>query len=82
MHPPKSSQKNIAYDLSGIVYILALLLGILLFLFFGEPILGIKPNQDWIALLMGLSIPAIILWVLSEIHKNNRKEDHHGRDKQ
>ena len=81
MHPQKSSQKNIDDDLSGIVYILALLVGILLFLFLGEPILGIRPNQDWIALLLGLSIPAIILWVLSEIYKNNRKEDQHGRDK-
>jgi SNF family Na+-dependent transporter len=60
---------NQRYELPWIVYIIAFLTGILLFLFFGKAVLGIEPNLVWIALLMGLSASAIVFWVWGQIRK-------------
>ena len=62
------------FELSGIAYILAFLIGVLLFLIFGDSLLGVKPDPFWIALLMGLSVSAIVFWVWGEIH-NTDKDD-------
>ena len=62
------------YDLPVIAYILAFLIGILLFLIFGESVFGTKPDPFWIALLMGLSVSAIVFWVWGEI-RNTDKDD-------
>jgi Na+-driven multidrug efflux pump len=62
------------YDLPVIAYILAFLIGILLFLIFGESVFGTKPDPFWIALLMGLSVSAIVFWVWGKIH-NQDKDD-------
>lgn len=51
------------YELPWIVDIIAFLIGISLFLFFGKAVLGIEPNLVWIAVLMGLSASAIVFWV-------------------
>lgn len=63
------------YELPWIAYILAFLIGILLFLFFGKAVLGIEPNMLWIAVLMGLSASAVVFWVWGQIHKKNKDED-------
>jgi Na+-driven multidrug efflux pump len=64
--PDRNDQQ---YELPWIVYIIAFLIGILLFLFFGKSVLGIEPNLFWIALLMGLSASAVVFWVWGQIHK-------------
>jgi hypothetical protein len=74
---PKHNRRFPAHQhggLSGIVYILAFLLGVLLFLIFGDSLLGVKPEPIWIALLMGLSVSAIMFWVWCEI-RNTNKDD-------
>ncbi len=63
------------YDLAVIAYILSFLVGILLFLIFGESMLGIKPDPFWIALLMGLSISAIVFWAWGEIHNQDQDDN-------
>ncbi len=65
-----------SFELSGIAYILAFLIGVLLFLLFGESLFGVKPDPFWIALLMGLSVSAIVFWVWGEI----RNTDKDGKD--
>jgi len=65
---------NQTCELSGIAYILAFLIGVLLFLLFGESLFGVKPDPFWIALLMGLSVSAIVFWVWGEI-RNTDKDD-------
>ncbi len=62
------------YDLSVIAHLLAFLVGILLFLIFGESLLGVKPDPFWIALLMGLSVSRIVFWAWGEIY-NQDKDD-------
>jgi hypothetical protein len=57
-------------ELPGIVYIIAFLIGVLIFLLFGGSLFGVKPDPFWIAGLMGLSVAAIAFWVWSEIRKN------------
>jgi Na+-driven multidrug efflux pump len=63
------------YELPWIAYIIAFLIGILLFLFFGKTVLGIEPNMLWIAVLMGLSASAVVFWVWGQIRTKNRDED-------
>lgn len=67
-HPPTPHQT----DLPGIVYIIAFLIGVLLFLFFGESLFGIRPDPTWIALLMGVTVSAIVFWVWGQIHGRNK----------
>ncbi len=70
MRPSRKNNSSPAKEnsgLSGIVYILALLIGMLIFLLFGESFFGIKPNPIWIALLMGLSVSAIVFWIWKQI---------------
>ena len=63
------------FDLPGIAYILAFLIGVMLFLIFGKSFFGIEANPTWIALLMGLSVSAIVFWVWGETHKNKDDND-------
>jgi Na+-driven multidrug efflux pump len=63
------------YELPWIAYVIAFLIGILLFLFFGKTVFGIEPNLIWIAVLMGLSASAVIFWVWGQIRKKNKDED-------
>lgn len=72
---PKHEKGEIA-DLPGIAYIIAFLLGVLIFLLFGDSFFGIKPEPFWIALLMGLSVSAIVFWVWGEIRKNKDDDIH------
>jgi len=62
-------------DLPGIAYILAFLIGVLLFLFFGEKYFHARPDPFWIALLMGLSVSATVFWVWSATHKEDDNND-------
>jgi hypothetical protein len=50
-------------DLPGIAYLAAILTGVLLFLIFGESILGAKPNMIWIAWLTGFLFALAVLWI-------------------
>jgi len=50
-------------DLPGIAYITATLVGVLLFLLFGESVTGMKPNLMWIAWLTGLLFALGVLWI-------------------
>lgn len=68
-------EENTQPNLPGIAYILAFLIGILLFLILSEPLFDLKPEMIWIARLMGLSVAAIVLWVWSEIRKRNENND-------
>jgi len=63
------------YEIQGIVYLLAFLMGVLLFLFFGKTVLGVEPNLVWIAVLMGLSVSAVVFWVWGQVRKKNKDED-------
>lgn len=65
---------NQQYELPWIAYIIAFLIGILLFLFFGKAVFGVEPNLIWIALLMGLSASAIVFWVWGQIRERNKDE--------
>jgi Na+-driven multidrug efflux pump len=60
------------FELSGIAYILAFLIGVLIFLIFGKSVFGVTPDPFWIALLMGLSVSAIVFWVWGKIHKQDK----------
>ncbi|MCX6079554.1 MAG: hypothetical protein NTW32_08500 [Chloroflexi bacterium] len=60
----------------GIIYIIAFLIGVLIFLLFGGSLFGVKPEPIWIAGLMGLSVAAIVFWVWSEIRKNKDTDNH------
>jgi hypothetical protein len=62
-------------DLPVIAYILAFLIGLLFFLIFGESMLGIKPDPAWVALLMGLSVSAIVFWAWGEIHDQDKDDN-------
>jgi hypothetical protein len=72
---PNLKHKKRQYDLPGIAYIIAFFIGVMLFLFFGESLFGVKPEPVWIAGLMGLSISAIVFWVWSAIHKKNKDNE-------
>lgn len=74
-HPGKQEVDTTNPSLSAIAYILAFLIGVLLFLLFGESTLGVKPNPTWIALLMGLSVSAVVFWVWREIYNKDDKHD-------
>jgi lipopolysaccharide export LptBFGC system permease protein LptF len=50
-------------DLPGIANLTAILAGVLLFLIFGESILGAKPNIIWIAWLTGFLFALAVLWI-------------------
>jgi len=63
------------FELSGIAYILAFLIGVLLFLIFGKSVFGVTPDPSWIALLMGLSVSAIVFWVWGKIHKQDKDDN-------
>lgn len=58
------------FDFPGIVYITAALVGILLFLIFGESLVGIKPNLIWIAGISGFLFALGVLWTW--LHRRNR----------
>ena len=75
MRNSPNSEENTQPDLPGIAYILAFLIGIMLFLILSEPLFGLKPEPVWIAGLMGLSVAAIVLWVWGEIHKRSKNND-------
>ena len=74
---PNLKHKKSQLDLPGIVYIIAFLIGVLIFLLFGESLFGIKPQPVWIAGLMGLTVSAIVFWVWGAIHKKNKDHDTH-----
>jgi hypothetical protein len=74
---PNLKHKKSRVDLPGIAYIIAFLIGVLLFLLFGESLFGIKPQPVWIAGLMGLAVSAIVFWVWSAIHKKKKDHDTH-----
>jgi Na+-driven multidrug efflux pump len=76
MHKDNQLGKDdLRYELPWIAYIIAFLIGILLFLFFGRTVFGIEPNLVWIAVLMGLSASAVVFWVWGQIHKKNKDAD-------
>ncbi len=75
MHTPPGFQENVPPDLPSIAYILAFLIGVLLFLLFGEPLLGAKPEPIWLAGLMGLSVSAIVFWAWDAIHTKDDNDD-------
>lgn len=54
--------KQARFDFPEIVYITATLVGILLFLIFGESLVGIKPNLKWIAGITGFLFVLGVLW--------------------
>lgn len=54
--------KQARFDFPEIVYITATLVGILLFLIFGESLVGIKPNLIWIAGITGFLFVLGVLW--------------------
>jgi hypothetical protein len=62
--------KRTNFDLPGIVYITAALIGILLFLVFGESVVGVKPNLIWVAGVMGFLFALGVLWIW--LHWRNR----------
>ena len=68
--PHKKNQS----DLSEIAYIIAFLIGVLLFLLFGESLFSLKPEPFWIAGLMGMSVSAIVLWIWHETHNNGHND--------
>jgi hypothetical protein len=68
---PNLKHKKNQVDLPGIVYIIAFLIGVLIFLLFGETLFGVKPEPLWIAGLMGLSVSVIVFWVWRKIHNQN-----------
>ncbi len=72
---PNPKRHKSRYDLPGIAYIIAFLIGVLLFLLFGESLFGVKPEPIWIAGLMGLTVSAIIFWVWSKLHNKNEDDD-------
>ena len=51
------------FDFPGIVYITAALIGILLFLVFGESVVGVKPNLIWVAGVTGFLFALGVLWI-------------------
>ena len=55
-------KKHAGFDLPGIAYLTAVLLGVLLFLVFGESLSGIEPDLVWIAWLTGLLFAMAVLW--------------------
>jgi Na+-driven multidrug efflux pump len=61
-------------DLPALAYILAFLIGVLLFLIFGEPFFGLKPEPIWIVGLLGMATSAIVLWVWNQIHQKDEKD--------
>jgi UDP-N-acetylmuramyl pentapeptide phosphotransferase/UDP-N-acetylglucosamine-1-phosphate transferase len=63
------------FELSGIAYILAFLIGVLLFLIFGKSVFGVTPDPFWIALLMGLSVSAIVFWIWGKFHNREREDN-------
>jgi|GEM_PF-2328929 len=63
------------FELSGIAYILAFLIGVLLFLIFGKSVFGVTPDPFWIALLMGLSVSAIAFWVWGKNHSRIKDDN-------
>ena len=71
---PKHEKSQI--ELPGIVYIIAFLIGVLIFLLFGGSLFEVKPEPIWVAGLMGLSVAAIVFWVWSEIPKNKDDDRH------
>jgi len=75
MRKSPGSKENAPPDLPGIAYILAFLIGVLLFLIFSEPVLGLKPEPTWIAGLMGLSTAAIALWVWNQTRNKDKNDD-------
>jgi Na+-driven multidrug efflux pump len=75
-HKPNPLSRKEKSGLSGIMCILAFLIGILIFLLIGERFFGIKPNPTWIALLMGLSVSAIVFWAWMQIrHREDRNDN-------
>jgi len=72
---PKTRREKDQVKLPGIVYIIAFLIGVLIFLLFGSSLFGIKPEPTWIAGLMGLSVAAIVFWVWGETQKNKDDND-------
>ncbi len=69
------SGENARPHLPGLAYILAFLIGVLLFLIFSEPVLGLKPEPVWIVFLMGLSISSIIFWIWGETREKEGNDD-------
>lgn len=58
-------------SLPGIAKLFAMLAGVLLFLVFGEPLFGVKPNLMWAAWLIGFLLSLVCLWLW--LHWRNRK---------
>ena len=75
---PNPKHKKTKYELPGIAYIIAFLIGVLLFLLFGESLFGVKPEPFWIAGLMGLTVSAIIFWVWNKLHYKEDDNDKNG----
>jgi lipopolysaccharide export LptBFGC system permease protein LptF len=50
-------------DLPGIAYITATIVGVLLFMLFGESLTSVKPDPLWIAGLTGILFALGILWI-------------------
>ena len=75
---PDPKYKKNRYDLPGIAAIIAFLIGVLLFLLFGESLFGVKPEPVWIAGLMGLAVSAIIFWVWNKLHYKEDDNDKNG----
>lgn len=51
-------------ELPAITYVLATVVGLLLFMLFGEKVFGVKPNLIWIAGLAGFlfALATILMW--------------------
>jgi len=60
-------------ELPAIVYVFAMVIGLLLFTLFGEKVFGVKPNPIWIAGLVGFLFALATVWMWRQ-WRNNRRD--------
>jgi len=60
-------------ELPAVAYVLATVVGLLLFTLFGEKVFGVRPNLIWIAGLAGFLFALATIWMWRQ-WRGNRKD--------